>query len=128
MRDGYTISDGDYLAITDALRAIRYARLGGADESERTLLVELEQAVMDALAIAESEVAAVTLERCVCGECYWCPDGYHDHADLPCSCTPDCAAGSTCESCGDLYDETRGDGYCGLCPSCADATDPPEEG
>lgn len=29
-----------------------------------------------------------------------------------------------CERCGERYDEERGDGYCGLCPSCADATEP----
>ena len=28
-----------------------------------------------------------------------------------------------CEICGDRYDEERGDGYNGLCPSCADSTD-----
>jgi len=32
-----------------------------------------------------------------------------------------------CDRCGDVYDEARGDGYCGLCPSCADATETPEE-
>lgn len=26
-----------------------------------------------------------------------------------------------CDECGELYDEASGDGYCGLCPSCADA-------
>lgn len=25
-----------------------------------------------------------------------------------------------CDECGTIYDEARGDGYCGLCPSCAD--------
>ncbi len=25
-----------------------------------------------------------------------------------------------CESCGTLYDEASGDGYCGNCPECAD--------
>jgi rubredoxin len=25
-----------------------------------------------------------------------------------------------CERCGEVYDEASGDGYCGLCPSCAD--------
>ena len=25
-----------------------------------------------------------------------------------------------CERCGEVYDEAGGDGYCGLCPSCAD--------
>ena len=25
-----------------------------------------------------------------------------------------------CDECGELYDEASGDGYCGLCPSCAD--------
>lgn len=28
-----------------------------------------------------------------------------------------------CDRCGRVYDEARGDGYCGLCPECADATD-----
>lgn len=28
-----------------------------------------------------------------------------------------------CETCSDPYDEAAGDGYCGLCPSCADTTD-----
>lgn len=31
------------------------------------------------------------LEACVCGAHFDCPDGWHDDADLPCSCTPDCA-------------------------------------
>jgi hypothetical protein len=26
-----------------------------------------------------------------------------------------------CDNCGTVYDETSGEGYCGLCPSCADA-------
>lgn len=29
----------------------------------------------------------------------------------------------TCKACGDVYDEARGDGYCGLCPACADDYD-----
>lgn len=29
-----------------------------------------------------------------------------------------------CDRCGTVYDEASGDGYCGLCPSCADATEP----
>jgi hypothetical protein len=28
-----------------------------------------------------------------------------------------------CDHCGVRYDESKGDGYCGLCPSCADATE-----
>lgn len=32
-----------------------------------------------------------TLESCTCGECFDCPDGWHRGADLPCSCTADCA-------------------------------------
>jgi hypothetical protein len=31
------------------------------------------------------------LELCVCGEHFYCPDGWHSGDDLPCSCTPDCA-------------------------------------
>lgn len=35
-----------------------------------------------------------TLEGCICGECFYCPDGYHDQADgEPCICTPDCILG-----------------------------------
>lgn len=29
-----------------------------------------------------------------------------------------------CSRCRVRYDEGRGDGYCGLCPACADATEP----
>ena len=29
-----------------------------------------------------------------------------------------------CDQCGTVYDEAGGDGYQGLCPSCADATEP----
>lgn len=34
---------------------------------------------------------------------------------------------NACERCGQVYDEAKGDGYCGLCPPCADATDPPHD-
>lgn len=37
--------------------------------------------------------ASTTLEACICGEHYHCPDGRHYGEDLPCSCTPDCALG-----------------------------------
>jgi hypothetical protein len=30
------------------------------------------------------------LERCECGGCFDCPDGWHWGDDLPCACTPDC--------------------------------------
>ena len=30
----------------------------------------------------------------------------------------------TCYRCGADYDESRGDGWCGLCAACADATEP----
>jgi hypothetical protein len=30
----------------------------------------------------------------------------------------------TCYRCRADYDESRGDGWCGLCPACADATEP----
>lgn len=33
----------------------------------------------------------VTLESCICGGCYHCPDGWHSGSELPCSCTADCA-------------------------------------
>jgi hypothetical protein len=29
-----------------------------------------------------------------------------------------------CDDCGEVYDEACGDGYCGLCPACADASEP----
>lgn len=29
-----------------------------------------------------------------------------------------------CDRCGTVYDEASGDGYAGLCPSCADKTEP----
>lgn len=29
-----------------------------------------------------------------------------------------------CDQCGTVYDEVGGKGYCGLCPSCADNTEP----
>lgn len=29
-----------------------------------------------------------------------------------------------CYRCGKEYDEDKGDGYCGLCPKCADETEP----
>lgn len=29
-----------------------------------------------------------------------------------------------CIRCGTEYDEARGDGWCGLCPKCADETEP----
>ncbi len=32
-----------------------------------------------------------------------------------------------CERCGEVYDEARGDGYNGMCPSCADETEPEDE-
>jgi hypothetical protein len=32
-----------------------------------------------------------TLESCICGECFDCPDGWHSDKDMPCSCTADCA-------------------------------------
>ena len=33
----------------------------------------------------------ITLEACICGEHFDCPDGWHGDDELPCSCTPDCA-------------------------------------
>jgi rubredoxin len=31
-----------------------------------------------------------------------------------------------CERCGNVYDEASGDGFCGLCPTCADETEEPD--
>jgi hypothetical protein len=39
------------------------------------------------------------LELCVCGEHFYCPDGWHSGDDLPCSCTPDCALDDECADC-----------------------------
>lgn len=37
-----------------------------------------------------------TLESCVCGGCFECPDGWHDDPDdWPCCCTADCALPDT---------------------------------
>lgn len=33
----------------------------------------------------------VTLESCICGEHFDCPDGWHTDDEMPCSCTADCA-------------------------------------
>jgi hypothetical protein len=33
----------------------------------------------------------ITLESCICGEHFDCPDGWHSDDELPCSCTADCA-------------------------------------
>lgn len=44
---------------------------------------------------------AITLERCVCGGCYDCPDGWHYGAGLPCACTPECATTTGGDSCPD---------------------------
>lgn len=33
----------------------------------------------------------LSLEACICGEHFECPDDWHWGEDLPCSCTPDCA-------------------------------------
>ena len=51
-----------------------------------------------------------TLEGCVCGRCFDCPDGWHYGLDLPCSCTPECAA-------EDLDDGDAADGYGPLEPA-----------
>lgn len=40
---------------------------------------------------AEIEAGMVPLEACVCGEHFYCPDGWHSNEELPCGCTPDCA-------------------------------------
>lgn len=40
---------------------------------------------------AAQEIPLETLESCTCGECFYCPDGYHGNQATPCSCTADCA-------------------------------------
>lgn len=32
-----------------------------------------------------------------------------------------------CDRCEEWYEEAKGDGYCGLCPKCADETEPEDE-
>lgn len=44
----------------------------------------------------------------------WTDEVLPDHFEEP----------HACDRCGTTYDEAQGDGYCGLCPSCADATEP----
>ena len=52
-----------------------------------------------------------------CGE----PAPYHSNYIL----CEKCKAGMIkCDRCGERYEEAKGDGYCGLCPKCADATQP----
>lgn len=48
----------------------------------------------------------MTLKSCICGQCVWCPDGYHG-TDENCGCTADCAHtnDSTCP-CGACGTET----------------------
>lgn len=41
----------------------------------------------------------LTLESCDCGEHFYCPDGYHANAEMPCACTADCAREGVCEEC-----------------------------
>lgn len=60
------------------------------------MLAEHERAVRASLARWDDDAGdegPLTLEGCVCGECFHCPDGWHWGDDLPCSCTPDCALG-----------------------------------
>jgi hypothetical protein len=44
-------------------------------------------------------------------------------ADLDIKCDENGDYLATCDECGEAYDESVGDGYCGLCPSCADKSD-----
>lgn len=47
----------------------------------------------------------VTLESCICGACFYCPDGWHGELEA-CGCTADCVLGTDrCE--------------CGACDRCA---------
>lgn len=57
-----------------------------AEAIPNSTIMELLSLVLDGM-----EIKRVTLESCVCGDCYDCPDGWHYGGDLPCSCTADCA-------------------------------------
>ena len=39
--------------------------------------------------------------------------------------TPAMSCPVSCEICQEVYDEVKGDGYCGMCPACADASEIP---
>lgn len=39
----------------------------------------------------EADYPGETLASCICGRHYACPDGWHQRAEWPCSCTADCA-------------------------------------
>jgi hypothetical protein len=63
---------------------------------------------------ATPDAAPVTLLHCVCGNCTFCPDGWHREAEHPCGCTPDCLIGDDgpCPNCG-LH--SLADGTCRNC-------------
>ena len=54
----------------------------------------------------------------------WVEFDEDDEVDLD---HPDMDEPHACDQCGTVYDEAGGDGYAGLCPSCADATEPGDE-
>jgi hypothetical protein len=57
------------------------------------------------------EPEKVLMEHCVCGNCFYCPDGWHQGTG--CACTPDCLLGdATCPECGL---ESVKDGVCRAC-------------
>lgn len=49
----------------------------------------------------------------------WCVVGINSVADI----VGGAGTWVECERCEEEYDEDTGEGYCGLCPECADATD-----
>lgn len=44
----------------------------------------------DSLFSAPNPEERLTLEECTCGQCFDCPDGWHDERHQPCNCTPGC--------------------------------------
>lgn len=68
-----------------------------------------------------------TLTHCVCGECFYCPDGWHGEDELPCDCTPDCLLGDDgpCPECG-LHSLVQSDDGQWTCRACGADVDGPD--
>lgn len=67
--------------------------------------------------IEAAREARLTLESCVCGDCYGCPDGYHS-TDEDCSCTASCAE----EQCACGRGPVNLNNSTGQCEDCDDDT------
>lgn len=83
--------------------------------------ITVEQAVLIVDAIQSGEVDGYDL-TCLIND----PKGWIADSSSSVACAlrnPTMVEPYDCERCGDAYDEANGDGYCGLCPACADATE-----